>query len=115
MYVYDKANELAQAIHDCAEYKALVEAGKVLSTDADSKQMVQNFLLKQIQLEYSQAMGGEPNKDKVEELNNLAEIIKNNKMAVDYLQAYRKWQTCAGDILKIIQESMAEGMSILDK
>ena len=114
MYIYDKANELAKAIHDCEEYKALVEAGKVLSTDEDSKQMVKNFLLKQIQLEYAQAMGEEPDQSKVEELNNLAEIIKNNKLAVNYLQAYRKWQTCAGDILKIIQESMAEGMSILD-
>ena len=114
MYVYDKANELAQAIHECDEYKALVAAGKILASDENAKKMVQDFLLKQIQLEYSQAMGGEPDKDKVEELNRLAEVLKNNKMAVDYLQAYRKWQTCAGDVLKIIQESMAEGMSILD-
>lgn len=115
MNIYDKAHELAKAIRECDEYTALVEAGKVLATDETSKKMVREFLIKQVQLEYASAMGGQPDKDKVEELNKLAEIIKGNKMAVDYLQAYRKWQTCAGDVLKIIQESMAEGMSILDQ
>ena len=115
MYVYDKANELAAAIRECDEYKALVLAGNVLAAQADTKKMVQDFLVKQVQMEFASAMGSKPTPAQVEELNKLAEVLKGNKLAMDYLQAYRKWQTCAGDVLKIIQNAMAEGMSILDK
>jgi len=115
MYVYDKAHELAKAIGECDDYKALVQAGKKLAAQEDSKKMVHDFLFKQVQLEYANAMGSKPTPDQINELNKLADIIKNNQMAVEYLQAYRQWQTCAGDILKIIQDAMAEGMSILDK
>ena len=34
---------------------------------------------------------------------------------MEYLQAYNAWQSKAGEIYQIIQNSMAEGMSILDQ
>ena len=34
---------------------------------------------------------------------------------MEYLQAYNTWQSKAGEIYQIIQNSMAEGMSILDQ
>ena len=115
MNIYDKAHDLANAIKDCNEYKQLLEAGKVLETDGDSKKIVQNFLLKQVELEYSKVLGTEPDQEKLKQQQDLALIVNNNVMAREYLQSYYKWQQHAGDIYKILGEAMAEGMSILEK
>lgn len=115
MTIYDKAHDLAKAIKDCDEYKKLLVAGKVLDKDDSSKKMVQNFLLKQVELEYSKVLGTEPDQEKLKQQQELALLVNNNTMAREYLQSYYKWQQYAGDIYKILGEAMAEGMSILEK
>lgn len=47
-------------------------------------------------------------------MNQKAELVKRNETAVEYLTHYNKWQTMAGEVFQIIQNAMAEGMSILD-
>lgn len=47
-------------------------------------------------------------------MNRLAAIIKTRSGAVEYLAAYNAWQAKAGEIYQIVQNAMAEGMSILD-
>ena len=113
--LYDKAQELSDAIRECSEYTALVEAGKALQKDEKTVRMVREYLLLQTQLAYAQSMGDKPIKKKIEQLNRMAEIIKHNEMAMDYLQKYNAWQSMAGEVFQIIQQSMAEGMSILDE
>ena len=76
---------------------------------------VRDYLILQAKLAYAQSMGDKPVKKKIEELNRLADIIKNKPTAMEYLQAYNTWQSKAGEIYQIIQNSMAEGMSILDQ
>ncbi len=115
MEIYDKANELAAAIQQCSEYKALVEEGKRLAQDEKTLQLVKEFLITQAQLAYAQSMGGKPIRKKTEQLNRLAEQIQKNPHATAYLQTYNRWQSMAGGVYQIIQNSMAEGMSILDQ
>ncbi len=115
MYIYDKAHELAKAIKECDEYKALLAAGKQLEKDESSKKMVQDFLLKQVEMEYTKMMGKEIEESKLKEQQDLAAIVQSNTQAREYLQAYYKWQQYAGDIYKIVGDAMQEGMSILDK
>lgn len=115
MEIYDKANELAQSIQACPEYTALIEAGKELAKDEKTLNHVRDFLVLQAQLAYAQSMGDKPIRKKIDHLNTMAEIIKKNETAMDYLQKYNTWQSMAGQVFQIIQNSMAEGMSILDK
>ena len=58
--------------------------------------------------------GDKPIRKKIELLNQKAELVKRNETAVEYLTHYNKWQTMAGEVFQIIQNAMAEGMSILD-
>ncbi|KXB92762.1 YlbF family regulator [Megasphaera hutchinsoni] len=115
MKLYDQANVLAKAIKECKEYQDVIEAGKELKKDEKTKQMVKEFLILQAELAYAQSMGGKEDKQKVDRLNDMSVLIKNNAQAQSYLQKYRAWQTIAGEVFQIIQNAMAEGMSILDK
>lgn len=114
MEIYDKANALAESIQACSEYKQLLEAGNALAQDEKTTRMVSEFLMLQAQLAYAQSMGDKPIRKKTEQLNKMSEMIKNNQAAVDYLQKYNTWQSLAGNVFQIIQNAMAEGMSILD-
>ena len=115
MEIYDKAHELEAAIKECQEYKDLVAAGQELAKDEKTKHLVRDFLMLQAQLAYVQSMGDKPIRKKIDHLNQMAELIKNNQTAVEYLNHYNKWQTMAGEVFQIIQNAMAEGMSILDQ
>lgn len=115
MELYDKANELAKAIQNCKEYVELVEAGKVLAEDEKTAHLVQDFLIMQAQLAYAESMGNKPIRKKIEQLNRMAEQLKKNETAMAYLQKYNCWQAMAGEVYQVIQNAMAEGMSILDK
>lgn len=113
MEIYKKADELAQAIHECKEYQELVAAGKELAKDEKNKKMVHDFLFLQAELAYAQSMGG-TTKKKFEELNRMAPLIQSNQQASLYLAKYKTWQDMVGKIYQTLQYSMAEGMSILD-
>ena len=115
MSVYDKANELAQAIQEDEDYKALLEAGKKLAEDEKTRQHVQDFLALQAQLAYAQAAGDKPVRKKIEQLQRMQEIVQSRPLAVEYLEKYMKWNQVGGQILGTIQQAMAEGLSILDK
>ena len=115
MEIYDKAHELEAAIKEWQEYKDLVAAGQELAKDEKTKHLARDFLMLQAQLANAQSMGDKPIRKKIDHLNQMAEFIKNNQTAVEYLNHYNKWQSMAGKVFKIIQNAMAEGMSILDQ
>lgn len=115
MEIYDKAQALAAAIHDDAAYQALIHAGKELAKDPKAAKLVKDYLMLQAQLAYAQSMGDKPIKKKVDQLNTMAETIKTNTEAMAYLHCYTQWQSMAGEVFQIIQNAMAEGMSILDQ
>ena len=68
MSVYDKAQELAQAIQADEDYQALLAAGKKLAEDEKTMKHVQEFLSLQAQLAYAQAAGDKPVRKKLEQL-----------------------------------------------
>lgn len=115
MEIYDKAHALAGAIREAEEYQALVSAGNVLTKDPQTTKLVKEYLVLQAQLAYAQSMGEKPVKKKINMLNVMAEKIKKNPAAMEYLHHYNTWQSMAGEIFQIIQNAMAEGMSILDQ
>lgn len=115
MELYDKAHALAEAIGNAKEYQALLDAGKKLEKDPKATKLVKEYLMLQAQLAYAQSMGNKPVKKKIEQLNLMAERIKKSEEAMEYLHTYNMWQAMAGEVFQIIQNAMAEGMSILDQ
>ncbi|MFC2800814.1 MAG: YlbF family regulator [Anaeroglobus sp.] len=95
--VFVKADALAKAVGECEDYKNLLAAGEKLAAEESTRKNVRDYLILQAKLAYAQSMGDKPVKKKIEELNRLADIIKNKPTAMEYLLAYNTWQSKAGD------------------
>lgn len=110
MNVYDVSNELVKAMRESHEFKKIVEAKKTLSTDASATEMVKNFNEQRRELEMAQMMGKEPDKEKMEKVQKLYEVLSLNKTAAEYLQAEIRFQMMLNDISKNIGEVVKEAV-----
>ncbi len=110
MNMYDEAHALARAVRSSDEMKKLTAAKERVDADPATKKMVDEFLAKQMQREYSQMLGKELDEEAQREFQDLAVLIANNSAAQEYLQAFARWQQVASDLQKIVGEAMSEGM-----
>lgn len=115
MNTYDKAHELAKLLKTSDEYRAFLAARRAVDTDEAAKKMVQDFFAKQMEFEYEKMAGKVEDGAKVEQLRQMAELMRHNNKAADFLQAYMRFQTIMADVYKIIGESVAEGMDFFAK
>lgn len=115
MQVYDEAHALARALGECEEYRALVAAKKSLDEDEQAKKIVQDFLAKQLELQYAMMTGQKEDKGKQEQLERLYEILRLNAKADAYLTAHMKFQRLMADVYKIIGDAVAGGMDAFAK
>ena len=113
--VFVKADALAKAVGECEDYKNLLAAGEKLAAEESTRKNVRDYLILQAKLAYAQSMGDKPVKKKIEELTPFADLLSNKEHAKEYLQAYNTSHSTAGECYLVIQNSMAEGMSILDQ
>lgn len=102
MNVYDCANELAKALKDSREFKALKEAKEVLAKDPEAMKMANEFMALNVELGVAKYQGQEPDKEKSEKANKLLGILQLNRDAVEYLQAMMRFEMLMNDINKSI-------------
>lgn len=104
MNVYDCANELAKAIRESRELEKLKEAKAVLDKDADAKKMVDDFLALSQEIEIARYQGKEPDMVKQDKLQQLYTVLGLNSDAMNYMNAFMRFQMMMGDITKTISE-----------
>ncbi len=112
---YDKAYELAKAMRESDEYKALMEAQKLVEQDEASLGMVRQFLTQQVQWEYAKIAQSADEEELLKKQEELVLLINNNSLAREYLQAHVRWSQISQDIYRIISEPITEGMKILEE
>lgn len=108
MNVYDVANELAKAMRESQEFKRLSEAKKRLSEDSAAEAMVNDFMKQKQELEMAQFAGKTPEKEKMEKVQKLYEVLSLNSAANDYVQSYIRFQMMINDISKSIGDVVKE-------
>ena len=108
MNVYDAANDLGRAMRESQEYKRLSEAKKKLSADSSAESMVKDFMKQKQELEIEQFSGKSPDKEKMEKVQKLYEVLSLNSVAHDYVQAYIRFQLMINDISKTIGDVVKE-------
>lgn len=109
--MYDKANELAKVLKESAEYREFLAARDVLATDSEAKKMAKEFIMA---LGY-EAIKGTDEKEGMDKLQQMYEVLSHNAKARDFVDAYTRFQRVMADISKIIGEAVAEGMDIFAK
>lgn len=104
MNVYDCANELAKAMRDSHEFKKLQEAKATLEKDADAKKMVDEFLQLNQEAEITKYQGQEVSKETSEKIQKLYGVLALNSGAMEYLNAFMRFQMMMADISKAIND-----------
>ena len=110
MNVYDNANELAKAMRESHEFKKLKEAAAVLAKDADAKKMVNDYLQTAQEVEFAKHQGKEPDKVAVEKFEQLQKLLSLNADAMQYLNAFMRFQMMLMDVTNSIQDVVKEAM-----
>ncbi len=106
MYVYDKAHELAKALAESPEFKALKAAKGKIDSDLKAKEMLNDFKRKQFELHNLQLMGQKIDDQKVSQMQGLYQVLMMNPDIAEYLGAEIKFSQIFSDIYKIIGEAV---------
>lgn len=110
MNAYDKGNELARALKESDEFKALGIARRELDTDEGARNMVKDFLRKNMEMQMEVMSGKKDVKAKQDSLQKLLELLSLNSRARDYVAAYFRFQQVMTDIYKMIGDAVGEGL-----
>ncbi|WP_277281921.1 YlbF family regulator [Veillonella caviae] len=111
---YDKAHDLAAAMRESEEYKALMKAQTAVEADATATALVRTFMAQQMQWEYAKLSGAPETEELQKKQEELMPQIQSNAAAAEYLQAQMRWSQVSNDIYKIISAPITEGMKVLD-
>ena len=110
MNVHDKGSELSRALKESDEYKALSRARRELDTDPTARDMVRDFLRKQMEMQLEVMSGKADAKEKEVALQKMAELLAMNTRAREYITAHFRFQKVMTDIYKMIGDAVGEGL-----
>lgn len=104
MNVYDHAHQLAKAIKLSDEYKNYNRLKEDISKNKDLKKMLDDFQQKQMEIQTQQMFGNEVEQDKMQQIQELYQIIAKDAKAAEYLQAEMIISKMMADIYGILGE-----------
>ncbi|HEU4963245.1 MAG TPA: YlbF family regulator [Bacilli bacterium] len=108
MNPYDKAHELARALRESSEYKALLEQKGRVDQDPVAKKMLDDFRHRQWELETRRIMGEEITDTDREQMEKLAQAVQLNAVLSEYLQAEYRFGIVYSDVHKILGDAVKE-------
>jgi len=110
MNVYDEMNNLCKAIKEAHEFKVMKESKLKLKADKTAEDMVKDFLKKKQELEIMQYQGKKPEKEEMDKVQKLYEVLQLNPVAAEYIQNYIRFQMMIGDISKTLGDTIKEAV-----
>ena len=106
MNVYNEAHNLAQAIKECDETKQYKEMKEKLDAKPELASAVADFMNHQMELQYMQMQGQEPDEHLMGHIQELYGILMSDPLAADYMQAEMRLSIMMNDVYKIIGEAI---------
>ncbi len=108
MNVQKKAEELAEALVESAQYKRLQKARETVENHEAAKIMLRDFLSKQNELQKQQAEGKELTDEQKKELEKLYEIIQINPYLRELLEAEMEF----GRLMMDVQNTLGNALGL---
>lgn len=106
MNIYDKANELAKAMKESQEVQEIMSAMKLIEADPESKQMLDNFRERQMEVQQRMMSGDMPSQEEMEKMEKLFEVLSLNLNIRRLFDAERRLSIILEDVNKIISDSL---------
>lgn len=105
--VYDKAHDLARALQDSEEAKAVESAMKLIEADAETKRMFEEFRVKQVEMQQMMMTGAMPEQAEMEKMEKLYQVISMNTTIAGLFDAERRLAQVIQDVNKIVSDSLS--------
>ncbi|UNK17285.1 YlbF family regulator [Paenibacillus sp. N3/727] len=106
MNIYDKANDLAKAMKESQEVQEITSALKLIEADPESKQMLDNFRERQMEVQQRIMTGDMPSQEEMEKMEKLFEVLSLNLNIRRLFDAERRLSIIIEDVNKIISDSL---------
>lgn len=106
MNIYDKANDLAKAMRESQEVQEITAAIKLIEADPESKQMLDNFRERQMEVQQRMMSGDMPSQEEMEKMEKLFEVLSLNLNIRRLFDAERRLSIIIEDVNKIISDSL---------
>jgi cell fate (sporulation/competence/biofilm development) regulator YlbF (YheA/YmcA/DUF963 family) len=106
MNVYDKAHELAKALKECPEVAEVKSMMTLINADAESKQMLDDFRLRQTQMQQKMMSGEMPDQEDMEKMEKLFEVLQMNPNISKLFDAERRLSVIIEDVNKIVLQNL---------
>lgn len=114
MNVYDVAHNLARAIKNSNEYKDYKEKSKKVFDNPKTREMVEDFRKKAMEIQIAQMNGKKVEEDKINQLKKLQGILVDNPVINDFFTSEMRFTQMMNDIYKIIGESIEADLGFND-
>ena len=109
MNIYDDAHRLARSIKESSEFKEYKEKKEIAFADPKNKEMIEDFQKKAIEVQMAQMSDEKPDKEKIEQVQKLENILMLNPVIKDYLMAEVRFSQIISDVYKILEDAMNMG------
>lgn len=108
MNVHDKAHELAKALKESSEFKAMKEAMEKIEANPDAKSMMDDFKSSQMELQQRMMTGQQPNEEEVKKIESQFEVINMNEHIKAMFDAEKQFGAVMDDVNKIMSEALQD-------
>ena len=114
MNVYNEAHNLARAIKESHEFKEYDEMKKKIADKPELQAMLQDFQMKQFEMQAKQMMGESPMEEMGAQIQELYGIMMRDPLTAQYLQCEIRFSMMMSDVYKILGEAVGVGMPGLE-
>jgi cell fate (sporulation/competence/biofilm development) regulator YlbF (YheA/YmcA/DUF963 family) len=115
MNVYNEAHNLARSIRESEEFKQFDEMKKKIAEKPELSAMLQDFQMKQFEMQAKQMMGEAPMEEMMAQVQELYGIMMRDPLTSQYLQCEIRFSMMMSDVYKILSEAVGIGMPGLEK
>ncbi len=108
MSPYDKAKELVDTIKNCEETKEYLSIKEEVFKDEECKELIKEFRAKQVEVQSLLIQGQEADKEKMEKLQSLYQILVENPRVKDFFDKEVQFDEMLSDIYKVIGDGLKD-------
>jgi len=112
MLIHDKAHELARVLKATPEFQTLSQLQIKLKEDNSAYKMFLDYRRKEIAYQAQLMSDSKPDPEQGRLLQKLSEIVNQNSIVREYIQAEARFGTIYNDIQRIIGDAIEQISSI---
>ncbi len=113
--IHDKASELASALEASPEYSEYKRLKEEVMSDETSAALVKQYKKLQFEAQAAVISGKQPDKDTMDRLQKIGEVLAFNPKAAEYFTAEYRFNTLVSDIYKILGKACDLGVDLFSE